>query len=361
MVRACGSYPQCRRFESAPRYQFIKVGTFPPGLLKKGVLVGLSGGPDSTALFFLLQEVLPPGKLFAAHVNYGLRGAASHGDERFVRTLCRKFRVPLFVKRISATERACLQEGNLQENARSARYAFFAKVAFEKKLWGAAVAHHRNDVAETFMENLLRGAGRGGLIGLRVIQRFRVEETTLRVWRPLLGFSKDEIADFLKRKRVVYRKDTSNQSDRFLRNRIRRDVLPVLERAVPGAVRKIARAAEIFQAEEEWLREEAKGALQRLRWEKRGKKGGADAQSFAGLPLALRRRVIREAACRMTEDARGLSFEQVERIRALWEGKIQGPLDVGFGLCAGLISGKRFVLWFSKTPSPVETRRFKTL
>ena len=154
--------------------------------LPQRLLVGLSGGADSVALLLLLMDA---GKqITAVHVNHGLRGDASDGDEAFVRALCEKHQVPLLTYRADPPD-------NPGENwAREARYGFFREAMAKTGAEALVLAHHRDDQAETLLLHLLRGAGLTGLTGMS-------PDTTadgLRIIRPLLGYSRAELRAYLK-------------------------------------------------------------------------------------------------------------------------------------------------------------------
>ena len=205
------------------------------------LLVGLSGGADSVALLLLLMEA--GADAAAVHVNHGLRGEQSDGDEAFVRNLCDGLRVPLLVYR------ACPPEHPGEGWAREARYGFFREAMRESGADALVLAHHRDDQAETLLLHLLRGTGLTGLTGM-------ARETTvegMRILRPLLNCSRAELRDFLTQRRQPWREDASNGDVRYLRNALRMEVLPVLEQLAPGAAERMAAAASLLREDESVL------------------------------------------------------------------------------------------------------------
>ncbi len=217
-----------------------------------GLVVAVSGGPDSVALFRLLLARPPCRRLVVAHLNHQLRGAESDADEAFVAELCRSRASPggpevLYRSaRMDVAAEARLVGENLEATARRLRYRFLAEVARAEGLHWVATGHTAGDQAETVLHRLLRGTG---LRGLRGIASRRELEPGVSVVRPLLQISRQHLLECLEEWQQPYRQDSSNQDRRHLRNRIRLDLLPMLAREYnPGVEEVLARLAE--QAEE---------------------------------------------------------------------------------------------------------------
>jgi tRNA(Ile)-lysidine synthase len=197
------------------------------------VMVALSGGPDSTALFAAFYEFSKLEKNFqlaALHVNYGLRGEDSNGDEMFSRELAERFGVPFYLRQVSRKEKEARRGESLQEWARRLRYEEFERYAAQG--WVIALAHHQDDLAENVLLRLARGAGPGKLVGMKEWQK--------PYWRPFLSQKKADLLVFLESRDLKYRQDASNDNDDYSRNAIRMHVLPELERLFPGAAGRIA-------------------------------------------------------------------------------------------------------------------------
>ena len=313
----------------------------------KKLIVGVSGGGDSLGLLSLLRDRFPlrPGRLVAAHVNYGLRGKESFKDEERVRGLCKEWQIPVRVLHVTDFKgRVKKLKRSPQDLAREIRYSFFLQLARKEKAWGVAVAHHREDQAETVLDRLLRGAGARGLSGLRPLQTLSFPfGGSLKVWRPLLAYSKKQIQDYLLSRGVSWREDKSNQGKKYRRNQIRHEVLPFLSRWNPNLPETLARLGETSAAEDALLEELLKPVeLQvKSRWGKRSY--ACDAPDFARFPLALQRRWARHVCERLNPAARGLSFDRIEEILCLWTGLEKGPRDLGFGLTAGRKRNKGFL------------------
>lgn len=197
------------------------------------VLVAVSGGPDSIALLHILLSLREKLNLRLAlgHVNYGLRGVDSDLDERLVRDYAETYELPIFVY--------CPRnaKGKNEAMLRDIRYRFFERIATEERCDIVATAHTEDDQAETILIRLLRGTGHEGLAGIRPRRD--------RYIRPLLGRTKAELVRFLKDENLSYREDASNHDTDILRNRIRHELLPLLERNYQKGIRKtLARTAE---------------------------------------------------------------------------------------------------------------------
>lgn len=206
------------------------------------ILVACSGGADSMALLHLLNGVNQSKywqwKLIIGHVNHGLRGRESQADEALVRQTARGLGLPLELRRLKWPVRRCTppdRHPRISENAaRIARLAALEAMARKRRCTVVAMAHHADDQAETVLLRLLRGAGAGGLAGIRTHRRLG----SVQLVRPLLGWPRSALRHWLKSQNHSWREDQSNQNMRFLRNRIRLELLPLLESYQPG-IRKV--------------------------------------------------------------------------------------------------------------------------
>ena len=314
---------------------------------KAKLIVGVSGGADSIGLLRLLLEEasIPKMALLAGHVNYGLRGRDSQRDEQRVRGLCRDWGIPCRVLRVHRFQKTALKKKrSVQDLAREIRYSFFQHLARKYKAWGVAVGHHKEDQAETLLDRLLRGTGNRGLSGLRPLQTIHPRPgKPLKIWRPLLAYTKNEIMEFLKSRCISWREDKSNDGRKYRRNQIRHEILPFLARWNPKVSDILARVGEITAAEDEFLDRLSwsLGPKVKSRW--RGMSYSCDLRCFGILPLALQRRWVRQVAERLASSARGLSFERIEEVLRLWSGKEKGPRDIGFDLKAWKMGNTGFL------------------
>ena len=190
------------------------------------LILGLSGGRDSVCLFHVLERLGPEmGFSFSAvHVNHGIRGEEALCDEEFANALCRKYGIPIRIVRASVPELAAEQGLSLEEAGRLLRRRVFEEECSARDAQKIALAHHKNDVAETVLFNAARGSGLGGLASLRPVRGPYI--------RPLLGVTRDEIDRFLKENGYPYVEDSSNADMSYSRNRIRNDILPIFTQFV---------------------------------------------------------------------------------------------------------------------------------
>jgi len=226
--------------------EFIKTH----GLLAPGdkVVVAFSGGADSMALMDILTNLQDfPLQVVIAHLNHCLRGDESEGDELFVRDLAEKYALPLVISRVDVAIAAAEQGLSLEEAGRNARRSFFLEIAEEESADAVVLGHHRDDQAETVLMRLVRGAAGSGLKGMQ-------PGTAGNIFRrPLLCLNRAEIEGYLRKGSLPWREDSSNGDIKFLRNRIRHELLPLLENYNPELTESLNRMAQVFAADEELL------------------------------------------------------------------------------------------------------------
>jgi len=184
------------------------------------ILIAVSGGLDSVVLLDLFHR--SGFQISIAHCNFMLRGEESNGDERFVKELAEKYKIRIFSKICDASTYAEKQKCSIQEAARELRYDWFEELCTEENFDKVAVAQHADDQIETFFINLLRGSGVKGLKGMPVKRE--------GVIRPLLFAERSEIEKYAKERKLTFREDSSNLSDKYLRNQLRHYLLPQLEK-----------------------------------------------------------------------------------------------------------------------------------
>ena len=212
------------------------------------VLVALSGGADSVALACLMADLQRRGDWSLAglaHVNHQLRGAEADGDEAFSAEVARQLGVPFRSTRRDVTALAAERHESIEAAARRARYAWLSQVAGELGATHIATGHTMDDQAETVLLRLLRGAGTRGLSGVRA--------TRGTIIRPLLECRRVQLREFLAQRGQPFREDASNTDRTIARNRIRHELLPVVETIGPGAVAALARTATLAADDERFL------------------------------------------------------------------------------------------------------------
>lgn len=221
----------------------------PPGAR---VLVALSGGADSVALAWLLAELAAGHALQlagVAHLNHQLRGADADADEAFCEALAARLRVPFRSIRVDVAAAARTRGESIEAAARRARYAWLGETAVALAATHIATGHTLDDQAETVLLRLLRGAGSRGLSGIRAVRG--------AVIRPLIECRRADVRAYLAARGETFREDASNADVRIPRNRLRRDLLPVIDRVAPGGLEALARTAALSADDEDFLAAEA--------------------------------------------------------------------------------------------------------
>lgn len=267
------------------------------------LLVAVSGGVDSVALFRVLHQLAPETgvRLVLAHAHHQLRGHEADRDAALVETLGRELDCPCVVGRLAVRE-ALEQSGeSLEMVARRLRHAFLARCAREQKVGAVALAHHAGDQAELFFLRLFRGAGGDGLGGMKRRSPSPADPGVTLI-RPLLDVPKALLLDFAAAEGIAFGEDSSNADRDILRNRIRHELLPLLHRDFTPAIEALTnRAAELVGAEAEFVR------LAAARW-----LAATRRTRFENLHPAVQRAVIREQLWALGQHA---DFELIERLR----------------------------------------------
>lgn len=247
------------------------------------IVVALSGGADSTALLHLLHRSDFRLTLHAVHVHHGTRGREADGDAQFCRDLCDTLDIPFSEIRLTNTSRS-----DNEAIWRNLRYAALRRTAAGIGAAAIATAHHRDDVAEGVLLQLLRGAGPRAMSGIHPLHQGLI--------RPLLPFSSAEIRQWLLRKGLEWREDSSNISPRHLRNRIRHEVLPQLEGIEPAIRNHLVHLAHTLAEDERAMAEDLQGrGLWIDPWHP---DGGVPIEALAGLPRALQTRWLHAQVAR---------------------------------------------------------------
>ncbi len=273
-----------------------------------GIVIGVSGGPDSVSLLdllFRLRKSLDIA-LYVAHVNHQLRGPASDADQRFVTDLATSMDLPCFSERVVLPDR-----GSPEAAARDARLGFLKSVLCVTGASRIALGHTRSDQAETVLMRLIRGAGPTGLGAIRPIRD--------GLWiRPLLAVSRQQIQAYIEHRNLQVRHDNTNADTRFLRNRIRHQLLPQIATDYNPAIEAVlARSAEIIQREDQLLGQLAESAYQKaLRYEGK-RKIILDEKAVFGYHITLQRRIFKTAFYRLHGCARALDEKSVSRMETL--------------------------------------------
>ncbi|MEW6541634.1 MAG: tRNA lysidine(34) synthetase TilS [Bacillota bacterium] len=315
-----------------------------PGM---GVLVGVSGGPDSVALLDILSALSADLgiSLTVAHLNHRLRGAEAEADAEYVRMLAEKLALPCVVEECDVRAFRKTERLSTQTAARELRYRFFARAARAAGAQRVALGHHADDQAQTILHHFIRGTGPAGLAGMAPVRGLFI--------RPLLGVRRREIEAYCRVRDLDPRFDPSNLDPVYTRNRLRAELLPLLETKYnPNLVTALLRLGEICRAENDYLAVQAESAFQRLAVSADGAVR-LDAGGVAALSPAIGRRVVRKAWSELAGDPGALDFDHVERVLELARPEAGGKkLDLPRGI---LVERQAAGLVFSLGPSPPET------
>ena len=275
------------------------------------VVVAVSGGVDSMALLYLLNSITKEiaCELFVAHLNHSARGEESDGDADFVADVANKLSLPCFIEKLDIAYEKSILRTSFQESARILRYQFLEKTLLSVKGHKIAVGHTADDQAETVLMNLIRGSGLRGLAGITRIRG--------SIIRPLLECTRTELELFLKKHNLTHRTDSSNHQNKYLRNRVRHDLLPVLNEFNAGVAENLVGLADIVRAEDDWMAEQTQTLFTQLVVVE-GVELSILIGKFEAQPLAMKRRLVRQALLHLKGDLRSISSYHVQQILDLF-------------------------------------------
>jgi len=320
------------------RYQLLEPGA--------RVVVGVSGGPDSVALFDLLRRLALSWnfKLHVAHLHHGIRGADADADAAFVSTLAERWGVPCTVERLDLPEIAAQMQVALEEAARRVRYAFLARVAQQAGTDTIAVAHNADDQSETVLMHLLRGAGPAGLRGMlpaTPLQDYGLlpletePAPEMRLVRPLLATPRSEIEAYCAAQGLETRLDRSNLDTTFFRNYLRHEVLPYLAKSNPQISERLRHLAEVVRADYALLEDLVDQAWETVLVEAYADAFVFDLACWRSQPLAVRRALIRRATYSLRHTLRDVDFVHVEQAAGVMqEGTTGAQATLPMGMVA---------------------------
>jgi tRNA(Ile)-lysidine synthase len=311
------------------------------------VLVAVSGGPDSTALLAALAQLRTAlgARLRAAHVHHGIRGAQADRDAEAAQALARSLTIPFSLRKADAP--ACARAGglSLETAAREVRYAALETIARRCRADRIATGHTMDDQAETVLLNLIRGTGPRGLAGIPPVRG--------RIIRPLLDVRRAEVEHYCADQGLAYRLDESNADPAHTRNRIRRELIPALERIQPAIVPGLARLAAIMRDEDEFMSEQAGAAFRQVAAETR-QNVALRLDRFAALAGALQRRLLRLAIAEIRGHQLDLELERIEAVRRLaLTGRTGAVVELPGGLRAGRGYRELLITGAAPTAPPV--------
>jgi tRNA(Ile)-lysidine synthase len=271
------------------------------------VMVCVSGGPDSVAMLYVLKALsrTEKYKLHIAHLNHMIRGKESQRDMEFVKSLSKKLNIPIALGMVDVKKESRNVKLSLEETAREIRYDFFEKTAEKLRIRKIATAHSEDDQAETVLMRVIKGTGLQGLSGIPPVRR----KNKVCFIRPLLGVGRKDILAFLRKNRIKYRTDSSNRKPIYLRNKIRIDVIPRLEKLNPALKKSLKNLSELAAGDF--------GYINRMASEVWRKMGGFDSRKgkcflklkdYGRLDESLKRALFRIAILKVKPDLRRITF-----------------------------------------------------
>ncbi|MEX0829523.1 MAG: tRNA lysidine(34) synthetase TilS [Nitrospirales bacterium] len=318
------------------------------------IVVAVSGGPDSVALLACLVALSERWNwgLSLGHVNHGLRGAESEEDADFVVQLGSHFGIPAHVREVRIRKQdAKLTQQSFQAYARAARYHALKDIAQEYGATKIATGHTADDQAETVLMWMLRGSGTGGLGGIP-------PKRGGGIVRPLLDIPRNDIIDYLAKRQLPYRVDSSNNQPVYLRNRLRQDLMPHLKVYSPGIVHILSRQAEILREDHAYLEDVAVIAYQQACVSEDEHGIQLDRMNLLAWPMAMRRRVVRHCLQKMHQNTPNPRFDTIQRVldcveqgQSGWTIPING-VDVGQEYDRLVFSKKETMAFNNSSASP---------
>lgn len=313
------------------------------------VLVGVSGGPDSVALLFVLNQLAPrlSLRLGVAHLNHGLRSKASDRDADFVKSLATRLDLPCYMEKSDIRAHQRRHRLSTEAAARQVRYAFYNKVAARHRFNKIALGHHADDNAELMLMFLLRGSGRPGMAGIRGMRNNLVI-------RPFIEVGRADIMAFLEQNGIEYVTDRSNQDLRYLRNRVRHRLIPLLKKEYnPMIVPSLNRSSRILRSEDDWMETLAAPLYEKALVKADGQGATLQIAKLQDLPAAAVRRIVRRAIAAAKGDLRRIGFRHIQAIsRLMVQGPAHGRLDLPDRIRVRR-EGQQLI--FAKQPTPLRS------
>ena len=293
------------------------------------VVIGVSGGPDSVALFHMLFKIAPrySFRLGVAHLNHCLRQNDSDKDAEFVESLAATFDLPCYVRKRDTRRYQRENRLSLEEAARCVRYEFLDEIAQTYQYNKIALGHHADDNAELLLMNLFRGTGTLGLSGIP-------PKRDEKIIRPMIRLRRSDIIDFLDQNRLKYVLDRTNADTRHLRNRVRHDLIPVLQKAYnPNISDTLNRLSTIIRSEEEWIEDMIQPFFEKAALCILGNRIELSVPVLSRYHKALKRRVIRMALAKVKGDLRRIGFVNIDSVIDLLMKKSSfGKIDLPAGI-----------------------------
>lgn len=278
------------------------------------VVIGVSGGHDSMTLLYVLLSLREElgFSIIVAHINHGVRGAESDGDEEYVREISEQLGIPFYSKKADMDGYAKVHKLTSEEAGREIRYDFFREVIDMENATKIAVAHNKNDQAETLLMRFMRGTGIDGLRGM--------DYKSGNIIRPLLDIDRSDIEAYCEEYNIEPRIDKTNKMTIYGRNKVRLELIPYIEESFnSGIVNTLFRTAEIMKTDSEFLSQYAKSAFEESILKNNKEKISLDIEKLKNLHQAILNRVLRQAIEQINMNLKGIEKKHIEDIVDLIE------------------------------------------
>lgn len=313
------------------------------------IIVAVSGGPDSVCLLHVLFKLKEKYELtlFVAHVNHQLRGLHADEDMRFVREMSESLGLPFYAKVENVAKLASDMHMSLEQAGRYVRYNFFRELKGQLKADKIAVAHNKDDQAETVLLHFLRGTGTQGLTGM--------DPVSGDIIRPLIEFSRKDIETYIKENGLKYRTDYTNYEINYTRNRIRLELIPYLREHFNRKITDvIVQTADILREEDNYIQKDVEEVCKRIcHMSQDGVQ--INLKEFSELQLAIKRRLIKKAIQMVKGNDLNVEFKHINYIIDFVEhGNSGNRIDIPGNLCVGLQYGKIKVFLSSCTSAKLD-------
>ncbi len=307
-------------------------------LLEKGdrIAVGVSGGADSICLLYVLFSLKQEYelKLVAVHINHGIRGEEATRDEQFVRKFCSEYGIEFCVHYYDVKKLAAEEGLSIEEAGRKVRYAAFSNTCNEYLCNKLAIAHNKNDNAETFLFNLFRGSGIRGLSGMEVNRSLPEGEGEIRMIRPLLCVTREEIEEYLAEMDIGYITDSTNLTEDYTRNKIRNRILTYAVREInPQSVNNITEAANTLKEIEEYINSDIRRQYERLVSAEEDKLR-IRVEALQAEPIVIQKGLVRQLLEQLAGMQKDLEAKHVEGVLGLMRRQVGRQIHLPYQIIA---------------------------
>ncbi|MBH1940740.1 tRNA lysidine(34) synthetase TilS [Mobilitalea sibirica] len=326
-------------------------------MIEKGdrLIVGVSGGADSVCLLYVLYEICKnyEAEIIVVHINHGIRGSEADQDEGFVRELCIDLGILYDSYKIDVKKIAKEDKLSEEEAGRKARYQLFYQACQKFVCNKIAIAHNRNDNAETVLFHLFRGSGIKGLTGIDASKEMSCHQD-IKIIRPLLCVSRQEIEAYLQRNNISYRIDATNLTDAYSRNKIRNQVITYVTREInSNAVEHIANAATRLSEIERFLDEHIHRCYDELVIEK-DKTYSFSVEKMKNEDVVLQRGILFKIMENLNRSLKDIEAKHVEQVRSLYEKQVGKQIHLPYGMVA--LRGYKDIVLYKDRQELVQAR-----